>query len=322
MLYGRDRVLAHPLLMSGSAGRSEKQPMIRLSDFGDPVIEDLDHLPPLDILGITPPPGADARQAVLGDKRYLVFTRPIANYSELPITVGAYNLASAVDAPLRLFYWAMIIAIAMLAVALIAAGLLAHTIARPIRRAATGAAMIGRLDFDKVVPLSQSYIREFNDLSRAFNAMLEGLKAFGRYVPRGLVNRLIKEGRVGAGSEERTLAIMFTDIAGFTSACEDMTAEEVAGFINHHLTLVGDCIEAEGGTIDKYIGDAVMAFWGAPGKVDNPASHACRAALAVKGAIAADNLKPQISWHRACAKCASVFIWARSLSGISAHLRG
>jgi len=294
MLYGRNWMLAHPRLMNEAAGRSEKQPMVRIADFGDPVLEDLYHLPPLDILGIKPPPGAHARQALVGGKRYLVFTHPI-DYSELPITVGSYTLASAVDAPLRLFYWGMIIAVAMLALALVGAGLLARTIARPIRRAATGAATVGELDFDKVSPLSPSYIREISDLSHAFNAMLDGLKAFGRYVPRGLVNRLIKEGRVGAGSEQRTLAIMFTDIAGFTSACENMTADEVASFINHHLSLVGHCIESEGGTIDKYIGDAVMAFWGAPVQIDNPAAHACRAALAIKRAVAADNAERKVS---------------------------
>ena len=71
---------------------------------------------------------------------------------------------------------------------------------------------------------------------------------------------------------------MFTDIAGFTSMCEGMTAAEVAGFINHHLSLLAECVEAEGGTIDKYIGDALMAFWGAPEVMENTALGACRAA--------------------------------------------
>ena len=65
--------------------------------------------------------------------------------------------------------------------------------------------------------------------------MLDGLRAFGRYVPRTLVTRLVKEGRVGAGTEERELAIMFTDIVGFTAAREKLTAREVAEYINHHL---------------------------------------------------------------------------------------
>jgi class 3 adenylate cyclase len=110
-----------------------------------------------------------------------------------------------------------------------------------------------------------------------------------RYVPRTLVMRLVKEGRVGFGSEERVLAIMFTDIASFTSMCETMSAGEVAAFINQHLSLVSACVEQAGGTIDKFIGDAVMAFWGAPGRVENPAASACRAAVAIQHALAADN---------------------------------
>src|SRR5271155_4439456 len=82
---------------------------------------------------------------------------------------------------------------------------------------------------------------------------------------------------------------MFTDIVSFTSTCETMTAGEVAAFINQHLSLVSACIEQEGGTIDKFIGDAVMAFWGAPGRIENPAASACRAAVAIQHALAADN---------------------------------
>ena len=121
--------------------------------------------------------------------------------------------------------------------------------------------------------------------------MLTGLKSFGRYVPRALVQHLIRENRVGAGTEERELTVMFTDIAGFTTTCETMTPAEVADFINQHLTLVSDCIEREGGTVDKYIGDAVMAFWGAPHEMEDAAVRAARAAAAIRQAIADDNDK-------------------------------
>jgi adenylate cyclase len=182
-----------------------------------------------------------------------------------------------------------VIALALLGGSLIATALIVGMISRPIRRAATGAAAIGTLDFDKVEPLPQSIFREISDLARSFNSMLDGLKAFGRYVPRTLVLRLIQEGRVGTRTEERKLAVMFTDIAGFTTACEDKSAVEVAEFINHHLALVSGCIEHESGTIDKYIGDAVMAFWGAPNRVENPAECACRAAIAIWRALSVDN---------------------------------
>jgi hypothetical protein len=89
---------------------------------------------------------------------------------------------------------------------------MAGAIARPIRRAAKATTAIGNLDFAEVVPLAGSHFREIDRLARSFNAMLDGLRAFGRYVPRTLVMRLVKEGRVGAGTEERVLAIMFTDI--------------------------------------------------------------------------------------------------------------
>jgi adenylate cyclase len=104
-----------------------------------------------------------------------------------------------------------------------------------------------------------------------------------------LAMRLVKEGRVGAGTEERVLAIMFTDIVSFTSTCEKMSAAEVADFINQHLSLVSACVEQEGGTIDKFIGDAVMAFWGAPGRIESPAALACRAGVEIQRALAADN---------------------------------
>jgi adenylate cyclase len=289
MLYGQNRVLAHPLMTEGSARQSENASFPLLQNFGDPVIENLDNLPPVHAIGLSPPAGVLAREPSVGGEHYFVFAREIGDYRELPITIGVYYLKRAVDGPIRLFYGATILAVGLLGLSLLVAAVMAGAIARPIRRAAKGATAIGNLDFDEVVPLAGSYFREINSLARSFNAMLDGLRAFGRYVPRTLVTRLVKEGRVGAGTEERVLAIMFTDIVSFTSTCETMSAAEVADFINQHLSLVSACIEQEGGTIDKFIGDAVMAFWGAPARIDNPAASACRAAVAIQRTLAADN---------------------------------
>ena len=251
--------------------------------------ENFANLPPLDEASVTPPAGAQARQHTVDGELIFIFARRISGYGDLPITIGTYFQARLVDAPVQLFYWGLAIAIAVLGVSLIAAALMAGAISGPIRRAARGATGIAELDFDQVEPLAPSRVREINDLAQSFNAMLDGLRAFGRYVPRTLVTRLVKEGRIGARTEERELAIMFTDIVGFTAACEKMSAGEVAEFINQHLALVAACVEQEGGTIDKFIGDAVMAFWGAPSRAENPAASACRAAIAVQLAIAGDN---------------------------------
>ena len=84
---------------------------------------------------------------------------------------------------------------------------------------------------------------------------------------------------------------MFTDIAGFTRQSEAMSARRDRRFPQRSLRHAGRLCEAEGGTIDKFIGDAVMAFWGAPQAVPDHAARACRAALAMRTALAADNAR-------------------------------
>jgi class 3 adenylate cyclase len=83
---------------------------------------------------------------------------------------------------------------------------------------------------------------------------------------------------------------MFTDVTGFTATAERMSAEACATFLNDHLTLVIDCIEAEGGTVDKLMGDGVMAFWNAPARQPDHAARALRAALAIRERLLRANL--------------------------------
>ena len=120
--------------------------------------------------------------------------------------------------------------------------------------------------------------------------MLAGLRWFETYVPRSLVRRLMASGTGGhLASSERELTILFTDIVGFTTLSEAMPATETAALLNDHFALLGACVEAEGGTIDKFIGDALMAFWGAPDEQADSAVRACRAAQAMVEAVAVDN---------------------------------
>ena len=80
----------------------------------------------------------------------------------------------------------------------------------------------------------------------------------------------------------RLAAIMFTDIIDFTTLSEGMTARDTVAFLNDHFSLIATSVEGEGGTIDKYIGDGVMAVWGAPEQYSDLAERACRAALSIK----------------------------------------
>ena len=122
--------------------------------------------------------------------------------------------------------------------------------------------------------------------------MVVGLRWFETYVPKNLVRKLVKQGEDSISkSTVREATVMFADIVGFTTQSELMAAEETADFLNEHFSRLSSCIEAENGTIDKFIGDSIMAFWGAPEVQPDHASRACRAALEIRKVAARENLK-------------------------------
>jgi adenylate cyclase len=104
---------------------------------------------------------------------------------------------------------------------------------------------------------------------------------FGEYVPAHLVDQMSRQPKEFANmaSENRELSIMFADIRGFTRIAEGMEPEQLRSFINEYLTTMTDVIHQHGGTVDKYIGDAIMAFWGAPLADAHHADHAVAAGL-------------------------------------------
>lgn len=105
--------------------------------------------------------------------------------------------------------------------------------------------------------------------------------AFSQYVAPGFINQLLKDpGRLKLGGEEAELTVLFSDIRSFTSISEKLTPTELTDLLNEYLTAMTEIVFQNRGTLDKYIGDAVMAFWGRPFlDLHNHAALACRAAL-------------------------------------------
>ena len=104
--------------------------------------------------------------------------------------------------------------------------------------------------------------------------------AFGRYVAPSLVNDILKDPtKLVLGGEERRLTVFFSDIRGFTTISEGLTPQALVKLINDYLTPMTDLILKSGGTVDKYMGDAIMAFWGAPVWQEDHAIRAARTAL-------------------------------------------
>ena len=119
--------------------------------------------------------------------------------------------------------------------------------------------------------------------SGAYNALIATLHWFETYVPRRLVKQLMAQGEQATALVEREVTVLFTDIVDFTSLAERLSASDAATFLNDHFRLLAACVEAEGGTIDKYIGDSLMAFWGAPELQMDHSARACRAASSDRG---------------------------------------
>jgi adenylate cyclase len=104
--------------------------------------------------------------------------------------------------------------------------------------------------------------------------------AFQQYLPHSLINQLLERPELlQLGGDERELSIMFTDIRGFTTLSEGLTPSKLVELLNEYLSEMTDIIFRNWGTLDKYIGDAIMAFWGAPYPQEDHAERACRAAL-------------------------------------------
>lgn len=111
-------------------------------------------------------------------------------------------------------------------------------------------------------------------------------EAFTHYLAGPMVDKLLKNPELlKLGGEKRELTIFFSDIADFTTISEKLDPEHLVTLLNDYLGAMTDIVIESGGTLDKYIGDAVMAFWGAPLELPNNAVVACKAALAQKQAL-------------------------------------
>ncbi len=120
---------------------------------------------------------------------------------------------------------------------------------------------------------------------------VEVRSAFSRYLAPAVVEDIIASpGKLVLGGEVRELTLMFCDVRNFTSIAEGLTASEVTTFINELMTPLSDIILRERGTIDKYMGDAIMAFWNAPLDVSDHAERACRSAVEMVAKMAELNL--------------------------------
>jgi class 3 adenylate cyclase len=170
-------------------------------------------------------------------------------------------------------------------VASIAAVLFARQLfARPLQRLSQQLHAVEQFDLEAVRHTPNALV-ELDSFSQALKRMSTGLAAFARFMPTDVVRPLIDGTLVAKpGGKLRDVTVMFADLPGFTELTEELGAD-VEPLLTRFLTLSIDAIHQEGGTVDKFIGDAVMAVWNAPNDQEDHAVRACRAAARISASL-------------------------------------
>ncbi len=173
----------------------------------------------------------------------------------------------------------LMINLLILLTGIILVSILTTRLVRPLKKITAEINRIKHFDLQNGTHIT-SRIKEINYIADALYSMKNGLRIFQRYVPSKLVQQLIETGEdARIGGIKIPLAILFSDIKDFTTIAEEMDPDELTPHICHYFDELSRIIALNNGTIDKYIGDAIMAFWGAPQPLDEPAAYAAKAAL-------------------------------------------
>ncbi len=137
-----------------------------------------------------------------------------------------------------------------------------------------------------------SRIREIQELGSAMNLAQRAIWSFARFVPKELVQRVIDNSiSTELGGVREEISVLFTDVRDFTAIAESADPDTLMHQTSRYFSVLTEAFLAEGGTIDKFIGDAVMVFWNAPNSQPDHVERACRAALAAR--LAGERLNSQ-----------------------------
>lgn len=180
----------------------------------------------------------------------------------------------------------LVTAAGLLLVGIVGSSFLARRVSRPIVRLAEGTKAIGNGDYGhRIEPWRVAGPDELSDLVESFNGMAEALRqkelikgAFSRYVGHQIVEEVLKEpDRTRLAGRRQEVSVLFADICGFTALSERLDPERVLGILNEFFGLLTEITHRFRGTVDKFMGDSVMAVFGSPGSM---ADHALRAVMA------------------------------------------
>ncbi|MFS8180800.1 adenylate/guanylate cyclase domain-containing protein [Pseudovibrio denitrificans] len=283
ILTDKNRVLAY----SSPTNELQQHNLLALtSEFGDPVLAKLETSKKQPFSQRARQRGVELHLIYDGEDMYVLVMQKLISPDGEVYYVGEYQLAnSRYDEFTRLIN-SVFAGVAVVFLSALVAIFFARRLASPLKGIAARAQKFGALEFEHLDPLPRSHIREVDQITSAMNASTSGLQAMSRYIPKSLYAKLMALGiDRAAKAKEAELTILFTDIEGFTSISEHRSAGEVASLLNNHFKLLVSAVEAHQGTVDKFVGDGMLAFWGAPDEMEDHAQRAIAAAEDMARAI-------------------------------------
>ncbi|MBW2361367.1 MAG: HAMP domain-containing protein, partial [Deltaproteobacteria bacterium] len=245
------------------------------------------------------PPDVAAAQATasldLGGAEFVSLFAPVANAQTEVVAVLQRSFAEALAPFLRLRTPLWMIFALGIAFSVTGGVLLATRVTRPVAGLARGARRIAAGDYATPVEVEQH--DELGELASSFNHMMKGLaerdrvrEMLGKVVSPEIAEELLSK-EIELGGEEREVSVLFTDVRDFSAVAESMSPQELVALLNTYLTWLTAIVERHGGVVEQYVGDAVMALFGAPLQHDDDALRAVRVALELCGALPEINRK-------------------------------
>ncbi len=204
------------------------------------------------------------------DRDWINFAKQINDVTLAHLHPYSQEAASkAADMEQRALYLSLTITAIASFLGLVLAAWLTRNLVRPVRELLMGTKAIEHGDLDIHIKVSSS--DEIATLADSFNHMVGELRqkeniteTFGKYVDPRIVKVLLEDQHFSQRGEKRVMTVYFSDLEGFTALSEKFSAENVVGLLNQYFTLMSESIRDSHGIIDKYIGDAIMAYWGPP----------------------------------------------------------
>ncbi|MBA2436403.1 MAG: HAMP domain-containing protein, partial [Chthoniobacterales bacterium] len=235
---------------------------------------------------------AEVENIVVGKTRYLTLLERLEVRNGHAAVALQRNLEEEL-APFRALEGVLlVVALAGLLLSVLAVGGIASSLSRPVLRLAENARRVEAGDYISAPGQDLGRADELGLLARSFQHMTAGLAErdqvrdlLGKVTSPAIAAELTRRQLV-LGGEEKKVTVLFSDLRNFTPLSEALEPAELLEMLNAYLTAMSQIVDAHGGVIDKYVGDALMALFGAPLEMSDQAAQACTTALEMRSALA------------------------------------